>query len=83
MDKQLSGKTFSQLDTDLSIVATDINGGGPVVFDKHTSLNLKVSLAVRFSMSIPLIFSFKTYGPHLLVDGAILSEDALFNLNPG
>lgn len=78
MDKQLCGKTFSQLDTDLSVVATDINGGGPVVFDKHTSPNLKVSRAVRFSMSIPLIFSFKTYGQHLLVDGAILSEDALF-----
>ncbi len=78
MDNQLDGKTFSELDVDLSIVATDINGGGPVVFDKQTSPNLKVSQAVRFSMSIPLVFSFKTYGQHLLVDGAILSEDALF-----
>lgn len=78
MDNQLDGKTFSELDVDLSIVATDINGGGPVIFDKKTSPNLKVSQAVRFSMSIPLIFSFKTYGQHLLVDGAILSEDALF-----
>lgn len=78
MDNQLDGKTFSELDVDLSIVATDINGGGPVIFDKKTSPNLKVSQAVRFSMSIPLVFSFKTYGQHLLVDGAILSEDALF-----
>ncbi|MDO6709991.1 patatin-like phospholipase family protein [Aliiglaciecola sp. 2_MG-2023] len=78
MDKQLNGKTFSQLSTDLSIVATDVNGGGPVIFNKETSPDLKVSQAVRFSMSIPLIFSFKTYGDHLLVDGAILAEDALF-----
>ena len=28
-------------------------------------------------MSIPLIFSFKHFGPHILVDGSILSEDAL------
>ncbi|GAC12854.1 patatin-like phospholipase family protein [Aliiglaciecola lipolytica] len=78
MDKQLEGKTFSQLAIDLSIVATDVNGGGPVIFNKQTSPDLKVSQAVRFSMSIPLIFSFKTYGEHLLVDGAILAEDALF-----
>ncbi|GAA6184220.1 patatin-like phospholipase family protein [Aliiglaciecola sp. NS0011-25] len=78
MDKQLEGKTFSQLSTELSIVATDVNGGGPVVFNHQTTPDLKVSQAVRFSMSIPLIFSFKTYGDHLLVDGAILAEDALF-----
>ena len=29
-------------------------------------------------MSIPLIFSFKQFGDKLLVDGAVLSEDALF-----
>lgn len=78
MEKHLDGKTFSDLEIDLSIVATDVNGGGPVVFNKRTSPDLKVSRAVRFSMSIPLIFSFKPYKEHLLVDGAILSEDALF-----
>jgi NTE family protein len=78
MDRHLQGKTFRDMEIDLSIVATDINGGGPVVFDKHNTPDLKVSLAVRFSMSIPLVFSFKPYGEHLLVDGAILSEDALF-----
>ena len=30
-------------------------------------------------MSIPLFFSFKAYKDHILVDGAILSEDAIFN----
>ncbi len=78
IDRQLEGKTFSQLERDLSIVATDVNGGGPVVFDKINTPDLKVSQAVRYSMSIPLIFSFKPYKHHLLVDGAILSEDALF-----
>jgi NTE family protein len=29
-------------------------------------------------MSIPLFFSFQSYKDHILVDGAILSEDALF-----
>ncbi|GLR71774.1 patatin-like phospholipase family protein [Agaribacter marinus] len=79
IDKHLEHKTFAQLDTALHIVATDLNGGGPVIFNKQNSPNLKISKAVRYSMSIPLIFSSKVYKEHLLVDGAILSEDALFN----
>lgn len=78
MDRQLNGKTFEQLDIDLHIVATDVNGGGPVIFNRVTAPTMRVSQAVRFSMSIPLLFSFKSYKEHLLVDGAILSEDALF-----
>lgn len=78
MDNELSGITFSSMPKALSIMATDVNGGGPVIFDKHNTPNMKVSEAVRYSMSIPLMFSFKPYKKHLLVDGAILSEDALF-----
>ncbi|NCP63907.1 MAG: patatin-like phospholipase family protein [Paraglaciecola sp.] len=78
MDKHLKGLTFNELEKDLHILATDVNGGGPVVFNRQTSPNLKVSQAVRYSMSIPLFFSFKHYNDHLLVDGAILSEDALY-----
>ncbi len=78
MDTQLNGLTFAELTHDLHIVATDVSSGGPVIFNRHTSPDLKVATAVRFSMSIPLVFSFKTYKNHILVDGAILSEDALF-----
>lgn len=78
MDDKLKGITFAELPLDLNILATDVNGGGPVVFNRTNSPDLRVSQAVRFSMSIPLIFSFKPYKDHVLVDGAILSEDALF-----
>ncbi|MCF2947733.1 patatin-like phospholipase family protein [Paraglaciecola aquimarina] len=78
MDDKLAGKTFSDISHNLNILATDVNGGGPVIFNKVNSPNLKVSKAVRFSMSIPLIFSFQSYKKHILVDGAILSEDALY-----
>lgn len=78
MDEILESRTFSDMDLDFHVLATDVNGGGPMVFDKQNTPDLKVSRAVRFSMSIPLIFSFKTYDKHVLVDGAILSEDALF-----
>jgi NTE family protein len=79
MDEKLQGKTFKDIPKDLHILATDVNGGGPIVFNKKTSPDLKISKAVRFSMSIPIFFSFKSYKDHVLVDGAILSEDAIFN----
>ena len=77
VDQHLQGKTFEQLDKTLHIVATDVKRGKPVIFDAEHTPTMKVSLAVRFSMSIPLVFSFKTFGKHLMVDGSILSEDAL------
>ena len=77
VDDSLEGKTFSQLEKNLHIVATDVRSGKPVIFNKASTPDMKVSRAVRFSMSIPLIFSFKTFGKHIMVDGSILSEDAL------
>lgn len=77
MDEQLAGLTFAELSLDLHVLATDINGGGPVVFNKVNTPDMKVSRAVRYSMSIPLMFSFKKFGNHIMTDGVVLSEDAL------
>ncbi|WP_252735875.1 patatin-like phospholipase family protein [Aestuariibacter sp. A3R04] len=78
LDTLLEGATFATISSPLSILATDVNGGGPVIFNQTHTPDVKVAAAVRASMSIPLIFSFKQYEDKLLVDGAILSEDALF-----
>ncbi len=77
VDKHLQGKTFSELEKQLHVVATDVKSGKPVIFDQENTPDMKVSEAVRYSMSIPLVFSFKPFGKHLMVDGSILSEDAL------
>lgn len=77
LDKQLQGATFADLPHDLHVLATDINGGGPVVFNRLLTPTLKVSKAIRFSMSIPLFFSFQAFENHIMTDGVILSEDAL------
>ncbi|RVU37262.1 phospholipase [Rheinheimera riviphila] len=77
MDKELDGVLFRDLKVDLHVLATDINGGGPVIFNKERTPDMKVSQAVRFSMSIPLLFSFKTFENHVMADGVILAEDAL------
>ena len=77
LDTQLEGKTFVDLAIDLAVVATDVRSSRPVIFDRRTTPNLKVSHAVRCSMGIPLLFSFRPWQGGLLVDGSILSEDAL------
>jgi NTE family protein len=77
VDDHLQGKTFSQMKLQLHVVATDVKSGKPVIFNTENTPDMKVSKAVRFSMSIPLVFSFKPFGKHLMVDGSILSEDAL------
>ena len=73
----LAGRTFSDLDVDFQVVATDVRTGKPVIFSRATHPDTPVALAVRFSMSVPILFSFKEYGEYLLVDGSILAEEAL------
>lgn len=77
LDTQLEGKSFVDLAIDLAVVATDVRSSRPVIFDRRTTPDLKVSHAVRCSMGIPLLFSFQPWEGGLLVDGSILSEDAL------
>lgn len=77
VDERLQGKTFRDLALDYHVVATDVRTGRAVIFNRRNTPDTPVSLAVRFSMSIPILFSFKEYKDHLLVDGSILSEEAL------
>jgi NTE family protein len=77
IDELLEGRCFGDLDLDLAVVATDVRACCPVVFERATTPELKLSRAVRFSMGIPLLFSFQRWREAVLVDGSILSEDAL------
>ena len=71
--------TFADLERELYVVATDVRSGEPVIFDRERSPDLRVARAVRFSMGIPLLFTFEPYKHHLMVDGSILAEDALYH----
>ncbi|MEJ2200102.1 MAG: patatin-like phospholipase family protein [Desulfuromonadaceae bacterium] len=77
LDEQLDGARFRDFSRDLHVVATDVFSQEPVVFDRETTPDFKISTAVRFSVGIPLLFTYKPFGEKLLVDGSILAEDAL------
>ncbi|URI06821.1 patatin-like phospholipase family protein [Aquincola tertiaricarbonis] len=77
LDDLLGGVCFKDLPLDLAVVATDVRRSEPVVFDREHTPDYRVARAVRHSMGIPLLFAFQPHGDKLLVDGSILSEDAL------
>lgn len=77
MDTQLQGARFQDLPMTLHVVATDVRNGSPVVFNREQQPDMRVSQAIRYSMGIPLLFAYKEHNQHLMIDGSILSEDAL------
>lgn len=77
MDDLLEGRCFSDMPLDFRVIATDVRSGLPVVFDRQETPDAPVSQAVRFSMSVPVMFCAQMFGDQILVDGSILSEDAL------
>lgn len=77
VEKETDSTTFRNVPGNLHIVATDVRAQAPVIFSRDTTPDLKVARAIRFSMGIPLVFTYKLYERKLLVDGSILAEDAL------
>ncbi|MEA3545383.1 MAG: patatin-like phospholipase family protein, partial [Thermodesulfobacteriota bacterium] len=75
--RQIGDIKFSDLSIGLHIVATDVRTGRPVIFNKELTPTLNVVEAVRCSMGIPLLFTFKDHGGKIIVDGSILAEDVL------
>jgi len=68
MDGVLGGKTFSQLDLPLAVVAADACSGEEVVIREG-----RVSDAVRASTAIPAVFEPVSLGGRVLMDGAVVN----------
>jgi NTE family protein len=57
---------------ELSVVATDLTAGVPIVFCADRTPGMRISKAIRASMSIPLFFeAFIDEQGHVLVDGGV------------
>lgn len=77
LDGHLNGMRFGDLRMNLHVVATDIMSGQPVIFDSQRTPEVRLAEAVRASMGIPLLFTYRKWGDAVLVDGSILAEDVL------
>nr|WP_240905969.1 patatin-like phospholipase family protein [Thiorhodococcus mannitoliphagus] len=77
MDERLEGACFEDLRLDLHVIATDVRTGAPVIFDRASHPRMPVSQSIRYSIGIPLLFAYREHDHDLMIDGSILSEDAL------
>lgn len=80
--KRLIGdKTFKEIDIDLKICTADIISYKPVIFSATTTPDVPIRLAIRASISIPLVFSPVQFEDKMLVDGAVFNSLPLNLLN--
>lgn len=78
VDGLLEGRRFSDgFRMPPFVVATDIRNNIPFVFSKTNFPDMRVSQAIRYSIGIPLVFSYKNFSHsgkvHTFVDGNLLS----------
>lgn len=73
--------TFKDIDTDLYIITTNINGGTPFVFSKYTTPDFEVALAVRISTSMPGLFEPFKYEGNVLIDGDMMKSWPMWRIN--
>lgn len=74
IDEITEGRTFSEADVDIHIVATDLLSRKRFLFNKELTPEAKISKAVRCSMSVPLVFAYQLYQNKILVDGLASSN---------
>jgi NTE family protein len=69
---QTGGKTFADLDVDLTIMASDVSNEVPYRFDRQLTPGIQVALAGRASASIPIVFAPVLIGDAVLMDGGMV-----------
>ncbi|MDB5985157.1 MAG: patatin-like phospholipase family protein [Nevskia sp.] len=72
MTSQTGGKTFADLEIDLTIMASDVSSEVPYRFDRQLTPAIPVALAGRASASIPIVFAPVLIGSAVLMDGGLV-----------
>lgn len=72
MVEKTGGKTFAELDIDLTIMASDVSSEVPYQFDRKLTPDIPVALAGRASSSIPIVFAPVLIESAVLMDGALV-----------
>jgi NTE family protein len=75
LETHTGGKTFSQTNIPLKIIAGDIAAERKFVFSKETTPDVSVAFACRCSASIPFVYAPVSYGDMILVDGGTSGDN--------
>ncbi len=73
LNRLLEGRTFGDLQAPLAVLATDVATGAPFVFSDDATPHVKLSTAIRCSISLPGVFTIPRVGGRALIDGCFAS----------
>lgn len=73
--------TFKDVDKDLFVITTNINGCEPYIFSKYTTPDFEIAQAVKISTSLPGLFEPCVLGDKLLIDGDIMKSWPMWATN--
>lgn len=71
IDRMVGKKTFADLTTNLTVVASDVVSEEPFIFSRQKTPEAPIAKAARASASIPVVYTPVTYGSSLLMDGGM------------
>lgn len=84
-EKYVKGKnnpvTFKDIDCDLVVITTNINGCTPYLFSKYTTPDFEVAQAVKISTAMPGLLEPFEYENHLLIDGDMMKSWPMWRIS--
>lgn len=80
LNEQTKGKTFADLEVDLTIMSSALNSGRPFRWSREDTLNAPVALAARASASIPVVYAPVEYLGVTHEDGGLANNIPVMKL---
>lgn len=73
--------TFKDIDCDLIVVTSNLNGCTPYLFSKYTTPDFEVAQAVKISTALPGLLEPFEYDNKLLIDGDMMKSWPMWRIN--
>lgn len=73
--------TFKDINKDIFIITSDINGCKPCVFSKYTTPDFEIAQAVRISTAMPGLLEPFKYEDKVLIDGDMMKSWPMWQIN--
>ena len=73
--------TFKDIDTDLIVITSNLNGCTPYLFSKYTTPDFEVAQAVRISTALPGLLEPFEYDNKLLIDGDMMKSWPMWRIS--
>ena len=73
--------TFKDIDADLTVITSNINGCTPYLFSRYTTPDFEVAKAVKVSTALPGLLEPFDYGENLLIDGDMMKSWPMWRIS--